>query len=171
MQTTSKRKLIVGCFALIATLIPTLSIARRGRVRFHGAGLRNGVSSSVPTLTRDELRTCVNSQERINSLAEYLDRSEEITSKDARKIDELATEIEKRRLLVDHFNQDSVDKFNSLVSQHRRSVEIFNAKLPEFNGQVKIYNQQIEFFNSKCASRAYYENDMTAINSNSSQNK
>ncbi|WP_147209273.1 hypothetical protein [Pseudoxanthomonas taiwanensis] len=61
------------------------------------------------------------------------------------------------------YNQQAVDRFNALINDHRRLVGTYNSKLPAVNARVDALNAAVDRFNARCADRAYYDHDMTAI--------
>ena len=129
-------KLLLPVSGIGAMLIANEAVARRGgRIRFHGRGLNNSSGYVGPTLSRQELKQCLESQNSINSSIDRLEAEE--------------VNLNKEQTLVDNYSQSSVDNFNSLVSS--------------YNQNSKIVNSKIQKFNSACGNHAYYESDMSAV--------
>ena len=135
----------------------------RGRVRFSGSGLRHGAQHSGPVLSREQLRSCVAQQNRLNGESAGLDQLEAGQNLKAAELERLEKTISQREPLVDKYSQESVDNFNALVKKQRKLVATYNESLPAYNAEVDKYKIAQEVFNTNCAGHAYYERDMAAV--------
>ena len=158
-----RRMLLLGLLGTIASTLPMESEARRGRVRIGGRGLAPGARHSGPVLTREQLRQCVTEQNQINGQEDAVERLQSSLRADETKINTLEARITSMEPHVDVYNQQAVDRFNALINDHRRLVGTYNSKLPAVNARVDALNAAVDRFNARCADRAYYDHDMTAI--------
>jgi outer membrane murein-binding lipoprotein Lpp len=134
-----RRRLLSALLASVAIpsilLFSSPALARRGRVRMSGRGLSSGARYSGPTLSQAELRQCVLDERSINAAMDKLERDE--------------VYINQQESQVNQYSQQSVDRFNALVSN--------------FNSEAARANARVDSFNTTCAGRAYYESDMRAV--------
>ena len=158
-----RRMLLLGLLGAITSALPMESEARRGRVRIGGRGLAPGARHSGPVLTREQLRQCVTEQNQINGQEDAVERLQSSLQADETKINTLEARIKAMEPHVDMYSQQSVDSFNALINEHKRLVGTYNSKLPTVNARVDALNAVVDRFNARCADRAYYEHDMTAI--------
>lgn len=147
--------------AFLALHIPDADA--RGGVRFRGSGLRHGTQHSGPVLSREQLRSCVAQQNRLNSESAWLDQLEAGQKLKAAELERLEQAISQREPLVDKYSQESVDSFNALIKKQRKLVAAYNESLPAYNAEVDKYKISQQGFNTNCAGHAYYENDMQAV--------
>ena len=161
-MTFTRRASIFAAFGLFLT---PLAEARRGgrRVSFSGRGLANGVNYSGPVLSREQLKMCIDQQNRINSLSAAVDKEQESLEVEQGLLRRLEHKIESDRAFVNTYSQESVDSFNRSLDEHRRKVAAFNKRLSVANEKVERLNSSVSSFNSQCGQRAYYESDMNAV--------
>lgn len=128
------------------------------------AGKRQfGTGKPQGSLDRNALRTCLNEQARIKSLADaYADsgqaleaKKDEVARFEAALKDEVAT--------LDRTQQAAVDAFNAKVQQRDRMIEDYNAAVPAFNQQGEALKAQREAWVQACGNRSYDEIDYYAI--------
>lgn len=163
---TSRRVVLIGVFGIFSAAVTPIAQARRGggrRVSFSGRGLAHGTHHSGPVLSRAELQQCVNEQNTINALSDALDSEQASWDADQKKLGQLERRLENDKRVLNVYSQESVDSFNTLVDQHRKQVTAFNRRLPVFNEKVERLKSSVAGFNSRCAQRAYYESDMSAV--------
>jgi hypothetical protein len=133
MHMNRRNSLQVLGVALAVGAAPTVEARRR--VRISGRGLPPGAKYSGPTLSRSELKSCVQQERSMNARFSALDVEE--------------AELARAERLVDQYSQ--------------RSVDAFNAKVARFNANGQSANAHVASFNQACANRAYYESDMSAV--------
>lgn len=137
--------------------------SKSGIVSMAGRGLAYGQTSHYPTLSRSELRQCLNDEKNINHKYSEVEAQQVTLEDDELQINLLEQQINREKPYIDTTSQHSVDKFNRLISEHRRLVNIYNRKLAPIQQKTQEVNFLIESFNSMCGNRMYYESDMNAI--------
>lgn len=162
------------CLLLVGSLLATPSFARRGRggrryneddlpPRFRGGGLRRGVKYTGETMSRTELEKCVLEQEEIDQLGSAIDEKKIEILKLENQIQASENHIKKEEAQIDLYRQSSVNKFNSLLSPHKKLVERYNAQLPQYNKLIEQQNSAVSVFNSECTTDSYYIDDMIYV--------
>lgn len=120
-------------------------------------------SSTQPTLTREELRQCLNEQERIKK--EGTDLAQLQTTMDGQRgeIDRTGTELETDKAKVDVSDEAAVNAYNARVRQRTKLVEEYRAAAPLFNARVDKLGEDRKAYASGCADRRFFEEDYDAL--------
>ena len=160
-MTTHTKCILYGSALLALLAFPIPDVDARVKVRFRGSMIRNSIQYSNPVLSREQLRSCVGQQNRLNSDSVWL-----VESGLKQKLSELERFdqiISQREPLVDRYSKESVDSFNTLVKEQRKLAALYNEGLPTYNAQIDKYKILQQSFNTTCAGQAYYEDDMQAV--------
>ena len=156
------RFLIYGSALLAFLTIHVLDVDARVRVRFRGLG-RYNIQNSSPVLSREQLRSCVRQQNRLNSDSVQLEQMESRLKQKLSELERFEQTISQREPFIDRYSQESVDSFNTLITKQRKLVSSYNEDLPTYNAQVDKYKILQQSFNTTCAGQYYYEDDMQAV--------
>jgi len=163
-ETNIHTKFLIHGSALLAFLtIHVLDVDARVRVRFRGLGLRYNIQNSSPVLSREQLRSCVRQQNRLNSDSVQLEQMKSRLKQKLSEFERFEQTISQRELFIDRYSQESVDSFNTLITNQRKLSSSYNEDLPTYNAQVDKYKILQQSFNTTCAGQSYYKDDMQAV--------
>ena len=163
-KTNTHTKFLIYGSALLAFLtIQVLDVDARVRVRLRGLGLRYNIQNSSPVLSREQLRSCVGQQNRLNSDSVRLEQMKSGLKQKLSELERFEQTISQREPFVDRYSQESVDSFNALITNQRKLAASYNEYLPAYNAQVDKYKILQQSFNTTCAGQYYYEDDMQAV--------
>jgi hypothetical protein len=162
-----RRALLVAAPGLCVLAAAPPAHARRRRVTLPSTGLRRGsrVPSGVTVMTREELRSCLDLQRRLEALGVELDAQAARISASEAEVSAFGARLSVLQTTVNVYSQQSVDGFNALVQAHRTRVDAHNRLLGGYNAQVEAHGRLISEFNARCANRSYYVEDMTEVRS------
>jgi chromosome segregation ATPase len=136
--------------------------ARSGS-RLRGRGVRRGSGFPGPTLSRQQLKQCVLSEAEINRLSHASDEESIHLENAALRLENLGLMVARSEASVDEYSQQSVNSHNRLIEQYNQELEEYNARIPGAQARQSAVNRRIDTFNSACADRAYYLDDMAAV--------
>ena len=164
-------------------------VLRAGGVRINSTRSNSSGSNSGRILSKQELRLCLGRQADIDTATDKLEAQESALSSTpnidlldikinqaSREIDRLESRIETTKPLVNVYDEESVNGYNSMVqefeikrkkhnafiNEHRNLVDKYNKKASIHNSELEKYKQAISDFNEECT-HSYRANDMNAI--------
>jgi hypothetical protein len=152
--------LLSAAGAAIILAAPTAS-SQRIRIRPRPGGKAGGATGRV--LSRAQLQHCVSTDKSLTARSSELDRLQRDLDARGIRIDQLGTEIDRKRPSIDLSRGDQVDAFNLLVAEHDRQIKEYNSRLDTLEALFARYNADIATYNAQCADAEYYESDMRAI--------
>lgn len=120
-------------------------------------------SSTLPTLTRDELRQCMSEQERIKNEGTELAQTQTRMEGQRAEIERMGAELEAEKGKVNVSDQSAVDAYNARLRQRTKLVEDYRASVPIFNARVDKLGEDRKAYASGCADRRFFEDDYDAI--------
>jgi hypothetical protein len=120
-------------------------------------------TSTLPTLTREELRHCLNEQERIKKEGTDLAQAQTRMDAERSEIERLGTELAADKAKVDLTDEAAVNAYNARVLQRTKLVEDFRAAAPPFNARVDKLGEDRKAYATACADRRFFEDDYDAI--------
>lgn len=159
----SRRTWLSLAIAAIAASAAGPAVARR-RFRLPGRGIGRGAGHAGPVMSRDELRFCVNQDDRIDNLEQAITELEGAAASERLQLEASERALADAKAGVDVYSQQSVDGFNRMVDRHAELVDQYNATLPRVNEKISVRNEAVHTYNTVCAERAYYEDDLAAVN-------
>jgi hypothetical protein len=134
-------------------------------VSFVAAAVLLGASASHAqprTVTRDELRACMNSEDDIAARRKALD--EHVAR---RKADEsaLRAETDEIKAQQEHADEDQFKRraFDRRVKAYQEKVKAFNAAGPALNTELDEVKKAIAAHNDKCGGIAFSPEDKEAV--------
>ena len=132
-----------------------------------GAAPREGSlgkgTSTLPTLTREELRQCLAEQDRIKKEGAELAQAQANMDKERADIERLGTELQADKAKVDTTDEAAVAAYNDRARQRTQRVEEFKAGAVRFNERVDKLVVDRQSYAAKCADRRFFEDDYEAI--------
>jgi hypothetical protein len=120
-------------------------------------------TSTLPTLTRDELRQCLSEQDRIKKEGADLAEMQTRLDGDRSAIERMGSELESEKAKVDVSDENAVNTYNVRVRQRTKLVEDYKAAAPAFNARVDKLADDRKAYAAKCADRRFFEDDYDAI--------
>lgn len=120
-------------------------------------------SSTLPLLTRDELRQCMNEQDRIKKEGADLAQAQARMDGERSEIERMGTELEADKAKVDVSDEAAVNAYNARVRQRTKLVEEYRAAAPVFNARVDKLAEDRKAYAAGCADRRFFEDDYDAI--------
>jgi hypothetical protein len=120
-------------------------------------------TSTLPMLTRDELRQCLAEQDRIKK--EGADLADAQTRLDGERsaIERLGSELEAEKAKVDVSDEAAVNAYNARVRLRTKQAEEYRAAVPVFNARVDKLAADGKAYATACADRRFFEDDYDAI--------
>lgn len=120
-------------------------------------------TSTLPFLTRDQLRQCLADQDRIKTESAELAQAQARLDQDRADIERVGTELAADKAKVDTSDEAAVIAYNERVRQQARRIEDFKAAAPLFNQRVDKLVADRQAFATGCADRRYFEDDLDDI--------
>jgi hypothetical protein len=120
-------------------------------------------TSTLPMLTRDELRQCLAEQDRIAKEGAELAQAQAKMDGERKEIERLGTELEADKAKVDTSDEAAVNAYNARVRQRTKQAEEYRAAVPVFNARVDKLAADGKAYATGCADRRFFEDDYEAI--------
>jgi hypothetical protein len=141
------------------------SLVARGAVREAIVVGRSQSQSYAPktytadVLTVAQLAACIKKASKLDGDSERLETSRAVFLSSKSEIDLASAAIEFQRPRVDHYSQQSVDAFNTLINRYNVLVTDGKAKQVSFNALVDAHNVEADAYNAECVKK-YYADDL-----------
>ncbi len=114
-------------------------------------------------LSRDELRECMATKERMRVSREETLKTQDQLTKDKADIDRVGNELKERLVTLDRANQEAVDKFNVDTAARNDLIDSFKAGTTAFNAKVDAMTTEREAYSKACENKRFDEDDEKAI--------
>jgi hypothetical protein len=114
-------------------------------------------------MTRDELRQCMATKERLRVNREETLKTQDRLTKDKEEIDRVGKELQERLVTLDRTNQEAVDKFNVDTAARNDLIDAFKAGTTAFNAKVEVITAEREAYSKACENKRFDEDDEKAI--------
>lgn len=141
------------------------SLVARGAVREAIIAGRSQSQSYAPkiytadVLTVAQLAVCIKKASKLDGDSERLEANRNALLSSKSEIDLASAAIEFQRPRVDHYSQQSVDAFNTLINRYNVLVINGKAKQVNFNALVGVHNAEADAYNTECVKK-YYADDL-----------
>lgn len=123
----------------------------------------NFKGDKVLSLSRDELRACMDSEDGINERAARLDAQLRELDAESVAISKAAQALSDALRAVDSGDPEAVEAHNVKARAHDVRVGAYNKRTGAYNEQVKANNRERADWLARCATRTYKEADKEAI--------
>lgn len=120
-------------------------------------------TSSLPILTKDQLRQCMTEQDRIKQEGADLAQQQARIEKDRGEIERMGVELDAAKASVDASDEAAVNAFNERVRQRTKMIETVKASIPAFNARIDKLAVDRKAYAEGCADRRFFEDDYDAI--------
>lgn len=120
-------------------------------------------TSTLPILTKDQLRQCVAEQDRMKKEGNDLAQAQAKMEKDRAEIERLGAELEADKAKVDTTDEAAVNAYNDRARQRTKMIEEFKGGAPAFNARVDKLVVDRQAYAAACADRRFFEEDYEAI--------
>jgi hypothetical protein len=124
--------------------------------------LGSGAGSGT-LMTRDELRQCLDEQDRMKQETAAIVSTQAALAKDRAEIDRVSSAIDADRASVNRSDQAAVDAFNERWKARTKLIEAYQAAAPEFNRRVDKLDADQQAYAKNCKDRRYDEKDFNAL--------
>jgi hypothetical protein len=149
--------LVAVFLAIGAGLAPPEALAQKREGTF-GKGRAGG-----PLLKPDELRACLERQDRIHAVGDETTRQQTQLHADRAEIDRLGAALKEQVATLDRTNADAVAAYNAQVETRDKMIDSYQAAVPTFNTKVEALKADQAAFAKSCEGRRYAEDDAAAI--------
>jgi uncharacterized protein (DUF3084 family) len=125
-------------------------------------GAQAQAPAAPKTVTRDELRTCMNSETELAARRESMAPRDQKNREEAQAIraeSEQMAEEQKRA----EGNSTRMDRFNRRVKAHNARIEAVNAAIATFRADLEALNQSLIAHNQQCGGITFRPEDREAI--------
>ncbi|HRI18813.1 MAG TPA: hypothetical protein PL196_09850, partial [Burkholderiaceae bacterium] len=120
-------------------------------------------TSTLPILTKDQLRQCMAEESRMKKEGNDLAQAQAKMEKDRADIERLGAELEADKAKVDTSDEAAVNAYNERARQRTKMIEEFKAGAPAFNARVDKLVVDRQAYAAACADRRFFEEDYEAI--------
>jgi hypothetical protein len=110
-------------------------------------------------LTVEQLALCIKQASKLDGYNDRLEASRSILLASKSEIDMSSAAVELQRPRVDHYSQQSINAFNTLIDRYNLLVTKGKAKQADFNSLVDAFNFQVNAYNTTCVKK-YYADDL-----------
>jgi hypothetical protein len=143
--------------ALLAQPVPAQDAPKKAAPAKAGAKTRPNV------MTRDELRACMNEQDRLQAIRTRI--QQDSAELDRRKASVLASDedLKKKAAALDPADEAGRKALEDEAVKHDQGVDAYNAKVAELRQQGQSYDTGRAAWAQKCADRNFDELDEAAI--------
>ena len=117
----------------------------------------------VPLLTRDELRACMATKERLRVTREETLKTQDQLTKDKEEVERVGVELRERLVTLDRTNKEAVDKFNVDTNARNDLIDALKAGSTAFNTKVDELTAEREKYSKACENKKFDEDDEKAI--------
>lgn len=145
---------------LVAALLATPAVAQDAAKKATSA---RSTPKKANVMTRDELRACMNEQDRLQAIRTKIDR--DTTALDRQKADVAAMddELKKKASALDPADEAARKALEDEAAKRDQAADAYNTRLAGLREQGKSYDAGRAAWAQKCADRNYDELDEAAI--------
>jgi hypothetical protein len=154
------------CAALLCCLA-TLSQAADPGASAPGKGgigsLGKGPGNSLPILTRDELRTCLQQQDKLKADEDGILGEQRDLDAEKAAIAQQESALKGELAGLDRTAASAVEGYNAKAVEHERRIDAYNQRSRPFNAKVQAWQGERERWVTACSNRRYKEDDLIII--------
>jgi len=121
--------------------------------------------ASGPLLTRDQLRECLATNERLRVGNESAGPERAAIERERGDLARRTTELKAERETLDQTSQEALDKYLERAVAHDRAIDAVEARTTAFNQKVEALQADKAKFAQRCENRRFDELDAAAIRS------
>jgi hypothetical protein len=122
-----------------------------------------GGTSDLPVLTRNELRTCLAQQDKLNGMqAEVLKQQAELDAEKA-AIEADRAALKNELDVLDRTSASAVEVYNGKSADQDKRIDAYNQRGAPFNAKANEWKEQHATWDKDCANRRYKEDDLIVI--------
>jgi chromosome segregation ATPase len=114
-------------------------------------------------LTRNELRHCLASQDRLKAQREQAQKQQDQLAKEKADIERLGSELKEQLATLERTSQEQVDRYNAQAAERDRLIDAWETRTTAFNTQAAAINAEAAAWKRGCENRRYDENDELLI--------
>ncbi len=113
------------------------------------------------TLRPDALEACVRQSRDLDERSESVDKERAAVDAEETRLDGRKAAIEKERAAAK--TNAAIRRFNASIDAYNGELTAYREKVTAFNTSVQTHNGVIAEYRTRCASKRYYESDMSAV--------
>ncbi|MGH6624015.1 MAG: hypothetical protein ACREBN_08585 [Burkholderiaceae bacterium] len=114
-------------------------------------------------MTRDQLRACMDQQDRVVSMREQLLKRQVSMDQQRNDVGRMDAELERMRATLDPVDAEGAKALSEAEEKRNAVSDAFNAQLPGTRELNANYNQERQSWVERCADKDYDANDEAAI--------
>ena len=119
--------------------------------------------SKPKTMSRDQLRACMDQQDRLVALREKVLQEEAALDKQRMEVARLDAELATKRAALDPADAAAKEALGAEEEKRNKVAEAFNARLPLLREQATAVNTERQSWAERCADKDFDEIDEYAI--------
>jgi hypothetical protein len=119
--------------------------------------------SKPKTMTRDQLRACMDQQDRLTALREKVSQDEAALDKQRTEVARLDTELANKRAALDPTDATAKEALTMEEARRDQMADAYNARLPLLREQASAVNTERQSWVERCAGKDFDEIDEYAI--------
>lgn len=146
--------LVAGCVALLPA--PAAYAAAK-------APAKSASKSKPKTISREELRACMDQQDRITAMRQKVMQEESSLDKQRIEVSKMDAELERKRAALDPADAAGKEALTTEEAKRNQIADAYNARLPAVREQAAAVNTERQSWVDRCANKNFDEIDEYAI--------
>lgn len=145
--------------ALVAALLVTPAVAQDAAKK----SATRTTPKKANVMTRDELRACMNEQDRLQAVRTRIDQDTAVLDRQKADVAAMDDELKKKASALDPADEAARKALEDEAAKRDQAADAYNARLAGLREQGKTYDTGRAAWAQKCADRNYDEMDEAAI--------
>jgi hypothetical protein len=160
-----RRSASFGIALLAAGLLATpLTVSAQATDPSKKTPAKQSTGKSKPkTMSRDQLRACMDQQDRVTAMREKVLQEESSLDKQRAEIKRMDAELATKRAALDPADAAAKEALGAEEEKRNQIAEAFNARLPVLREQANAVNAERQSWVERCADKDFDEIDEYAI--------
>jgi len=119
--------------------------------------------SKANVMTRDELRACMNEQDRLRAIRTRIDQEQAALDQQMSRVQAMDADRQKRAAALDPADEAGRKAIEGEVTKRDQEADAYNARLAALREQVKGFDAGRQAWVERCTNRDFDEMDEAAI--------
>lgn len=119
--------------------------------------------SKANLMTRDELRACVNEQDRLQAIRTRVDQEQGTLDQQKSRVQAMDADRQKRAAALDPADEAGRKAIDEEVAKRDQEVDVYNARLAALREQVAGFDTSRKAWVERCTTKDFDEMDEAAI--------
>lgn len=154
----------IGLALLAAGLLAApIANAQSSAPATNAAAKQSPGKSKPKTMTRDQLRACMDQQDRLTALREKVSQDEAALDKQRTEVARLDADLANKRAVLDPADATAKEALTMEETRRDQIADAYNARLPLLREQASAVNAERQSWVERCAGKDFDEIDEYAI--------